>query len=53
MRGHFSVHLITMVSANMSISTKVVHNSDFAEFTGSNEIKILKLFFTVRTYLRT
>jgi hypothetical protein len=51
MRVDFSVDLMTMVSANMRISTNVVHNTDFAKFTGSNEIKMVKFFFTISTYL--
>jgi hypothetical protein len=53
MVGHFSVQLITMMSANMGISTKAVHNPDFAEFTGSNEVKVVKPFFTISTELKT
>jgi hypothetical protein len=49
MGSHFSVQLITMMSVNMGIRTKAVHNPDFAEFTGSNEVKMVKPFFTIST----
>jgi hypothetical protein len=51
--GHFSVQLIPVIGANMGIGTSVVHNPDFAEFTGSNEVKMLKPFFTITAGIKT
>jgi hypothetical protein len=53
MVGHFSVQLIAVIGANMGISTNAVHNPDFAEFAGSNEVKVLKPFFTITAGLKT
>jgi hypothetical protein len=53
MVSHFSVQLIAVIGANMRISTSTVHNPDFAEFTGSNEVKVLKPFFTITAGLKT
>ncbi len=50
---HFSVQLIAVIGANMGISTSTVHNPDVAEFTGSNEVKVLKPFFTITAGLKT
>jgi hypothetical protein len=53
MVGHFSVQLIAVIGANMGISTSTVHNPDFAEFTGSDEVKMPKPFFTITAGLKT
>jgi hypothetical protein len=53
MVGHFSVQLIAVIGADMGISTSTVHNPDLAEFTGSNEVKVLKPFLTINAGLTT
>jgi hypothetical protein len=53
MVGYFSVQLIVVIAANMGISTSAVHNPDFTEFTGSNEVKVSKPFFTITARLKT
>jgi len=50
---HFSVQRIGVIDANMYISTSAVHNANFAELAGSNEVKVLKPFFTISAGLET
>jgi len=50
---HFSVQRTGVIGSNMYISTSAMHNPDFAEFAGSNEVKVLKPFFTISARLET